>query len=99
MNVYTVRNHTLRAALLLISGGFVGIQQANASELNLSTEFHASAEQAVAGIRDELKIQFGQSIQPLFPTEESLVADAMDMDEVMKQMPVDSGDGLAQLEQ
>ncbi len=92
MNAYTIRNHTLRTALFLICAGLFGVSQA--SELDLSTEFHAAAEQAISGIRDELKIQFDQSIQPLFPTEESLVADAMDMDEVMKQMPVDSGDGL-----
>ena len=96
MTDYTIRNHTPRtvAALLLISAGLVGTLQANASEHDLSTEFRAAAEQAVASIRDELKTQLDQSIQPLFPTDESLVAAATDMDEVVKQMPSVSRDDL-----
>ena len=89
MKTYSIGNHALRAALFVISGGLIGITQA--SELDLSTEFHAAAEQAVAGIRDELKIELDLSIRPLLPSEESLMAHAMDMDKVMKQMPVVSG--------
>ena len=96
MNAYTIRNHTRRtvAALLLISAGLVGPLQANASELDLSTEFRAAAEQAVTSIRDELKSQLDLSIQPQFSTDESLLTAATNMDEVVKQTPSVSRDDL-----
>ena len=84
MNAYTIRNHTLRTALFLICAGLFGISQA--SELDLSTEFHAAAEQAVASIRDKVKIQLDESIQPLFLVDVNLEAAATDMDKVVKQM-------------
>ena len=92
MNAYTIRNHTLRTALFFICAGLFGISQA--SELDLSTEFRAAAEQAVASFRDEVKTQLDQSIQPFFPVDVNLEAAATDMDEVVKQLSVVTRDEL-----
>ena len=94
MNACTIHHHTLRTALFLISAGFAVIPHANASELDLSTEFHAAAMQAVASSRDAIKSQLEQSIQSLFPVDASLVAAATDRDKVVKQNPSVSADEL-----
>lgn len=86
MTTYTIRSRILRTTLFLISAAFVAIPQANASDLDLSTECHdAAAAQAVASFRDEIKIQLEQSTQLFFPVDVNVEAAATGMDKVVKQ--------------